>query len=64
MPLEAGKRLRPYAVTAKIGEGSMGEMYRARDTKLDPDVVLKVLPHEEDLPGFHQRTEMHHASIR
>ena len=44
MPLNAGSRLGPYSVTAKIGEGGMGEVYRARDTKLDRDVALKVLP--------------------
>ena len=44
MPLEPGTALGPYAVTAKIGEGGMGEMYSARDTKLDRDVALKVLP--------------------
>ena len=43
-PLNVGDRLGPYAVTAKIGEGGMGEVYRARDTKLDRDVALKVLP--------------------
>ena len=39
-----GVRFGSYEVTAKIGEGGMGEVYRARDTKLDRDVALKVLP--------------------
>ena len=44
MPLNSGTTLGPYSVTAKIGEGGMGEVYRARDTTLDRDVALKVLP--------------------
>ena len=39
-----GSRLGPYEITAAIGAGGMGEVYRARDTKLGRDVAIKVLP--------------------
>src|SRR5215204_3648068 len=39
-----GTRLGAYEVVAKIGAGGMGEVYRARDTKLNRDVAIKVLP--------------------
>jgi serine/threonine protein kinase len=42
--MRPGTRVGPYEVIAPIGSGGMGEVYRARDTKLDRDVALKVLP--------------------
>src|ERR1700681_4426788 len=44
MPLSVGDKLGPYEILAPIGKGGMGEVYRARDTKLKGDVALKVLP--------------------
>ena len=46
MSLEPGTTLGPYVIEAPIGAGGMGEVYKARDTKLDRDVAIKVLPEE------------------
>ncbi len=44
MPLSPGSRLGPYEILAAIGAGGMGEVYRARDPRLERDVAIKVLP--------------------
>ena len=44
MPLELGSQIGPYEIVSLIGTGGMGEVYRARDTRLDRDVAIKVLP--------------------
>jgi serine/threonine protein kinase len=44
MPLAIGSHIGPYEIASPIGAGGMGEVYRARDTRLDRDVAIKVLP--------------------
>src|SRR6266852_4636822 len=44
MPLASGSRLGPYEIQSAIGAGGMGEVYKARDTRLDRTVAIKILP--------------------
>ena len=52
MALTPGTRLGVYEITARIGEGGMGQVYRATDTALDRHVAIKVLPESFALDGF------------
>src|SRR5512142_3269061 len=58
MPLSSESRIGPYEIVGPIGAGGMGEVYRARDTALDRDVAVKVLPPDLSAnPDFKQRFE-------
>src|SRR5262245_37327378 len=46
MPISIGSQLGSYEITALLGKGGMGEVYRARDTKLKREVAVKILPDE------------------
>jgi len=62
-----GSRLGPYEIIASIGEGGMGQVYRARDMKLDRDVAVKILPeafaHDADRLARFQREAKTLASL-
>jgi eukaryotic-like serine/threonine-protein kinase len=58
MALATGTRLGPYEIQSPLGAGGMGEVYRARDTRLDRTVAIKILPtHLSADPEFKQRFE-------
>ena len=46
MPIALGTRFASYEITALLGAGGMGEVYEARDTRLERDVAIKILPPE------------------
>ena len=64
MTLAAGARLGPYGIQSALGAGGMGEVYRARDTRLDRTVAIKVLSaHIAVDPSFRQRFEREAKTI-
>jgi Tol biopolymer transport system component len=64
MPLSAGDRLGPYEIIAPLGAGGMGEVYRARDTRLGREVAVKVLPvHLSAQPEIKARFEREAKTI-
>ena len=64
MPLQPGTRLGPYEISALLGAGGMGEVYRARDTRLDRLVAIKVLAPELAAAGsFNERFDREARSI-
>ena len=64
MSLTAGTRLGPYEILSALGAGGMGEVYRARDTRLDRTVAIKVLPeHLASDPQFRERFDREARAI-
>ena len=64
MPLTSGTKLGPYEIVAPLGAGGMGEVYRARDTRLDRTVAIKILPsHLSNDPEAKQRFDREARAI-
>src|SRR5436190_1183958 len=57
MPLAPGSRLGPYEILAPLGAGGMGEVYRARDSRLSREVAVKILPAKAEAPGAADRLQ-------
>src|SRR5262249_36107499 len=64
MPLTPGTRLGPYEILSSLGAGGMGEVYSARDTRLDRTVAIKILPeHLSERPDARERFEREARAI-
>jgi len=64
MKLETGQKLGPYEIIEQAGAGGMGEVYKARDTRLDRIVAIKLLPDSiAGMPDFKQRFEREAKAI-
>src|SRR2546423_3053088 len=64
MTISSGQRLGPYEIVGRIGAGGMGEVWRARDTRLDRSVAVKILPeHLSADPQFRERFEREARTI-
>jgi serine/threonine protein kinase len=65
MQLSSGTRLGPYEILSPLGAGGMGEVYRARDTRPDRTVAIKVLPPQAAArPDLRERFEREHGRSR
>jgi serine/threonine protein kinase len=64
MGLTSGTKLGPFEIQASLGSGGMGEVYRARDTRLDRTVAVKILPsHMSENPEAKQRFDREARAI-
>src|SRR5216684_3426670 len=64
MALTSGTKLGPYEIQSPLGAGGMGEVYRARDTRLDRTVAIKILPtHLSSNPEAKQRLDREARAI-
>jgi serine/threonine protein kinase len=64
MALAPGTRLGPYEIVSPLGAGGMGEVYRARDTRLDRVVAIKILPqHLSEKPAARERFDREARAI-